>query len=156
MKATYFLTTLLTMIMMRPLKAQNNHSDSLNASIVLNKLLTICKNVDFADPKVKDSGMFYKATPYIVYRGEDKKRAWKDFANYNNQSEKKGVDEICYKINSTVNQDSSYKIIKYFTEKESEGIWHVLMIAYRKKGIEKKAAFAFLKINTRFGLGDID
>ena len=69
---------------------------------------------------------------------------------------KKGVDEICLRINGSVNKDSSYKIIKYFTEKESEGTWHVLMVSYKKNGIEKKSAFAFLKIGNQFGLGDID
>ncbi len=34
-------------------------------------------------------GMYYKAAPYIVYRGDDKQRSWKDFANYNNADEKK-------------------------------------------------------------------
>ncbi len=33
--------------------------------------------------------MFYKAAPYIIYRGSDKKRAWKDFANYSIGEEKK-------------------------------------------------------------------
>jgi hypothetical protein len=41
---------------------------------------------------------------------------------YTNAYERKGVDEICESINRTVNQDSlGYKIVKYFTENESEG-----------------------------------
>ncbi len=136
--------------------AQNAKTDSAAVATTLKSLLSICKNVDFGDPKTSELGMFYKAAPYIVYRGDDKKRAWKVFANYNNAEEKKGVDEVCLRINGTVNRDSSYKIIKYFTEKESEGTWHVLMVSYKKGGAEKKAAFAFLKIDNRFGLGDID
>jgi len=137
-------------------KAQNRQTDSTAAATALRSLLSICKNVDFADPKTNELGMFYKAAPYIIYRGSDKERAWKDFANYTNAEEKKGVDGICTRINESVNRDSSYTIVKYFTEKESEGIWHVLMLNYKKNGIEKKAAFAFLKISNRFGLGDID
>ena len=60
------------------------------------------------------------------------------------------------KINQGLNQDSSYVIEKYFTETESEGTWHLLMINYIKKGDAKKVAYAFLKINGRLGLGDID
>jgi hypothetical protein len=30
------------------------------------------------------------------------------------------------------------------------------MVSYNVKGIDKKAAYAFLKIGNRFGLGDID
>jgi hypothetical protein len=137
-------------------KAQNKKADSAAAATTLKSLLSVCKNVDFADPKTTKLGMFYKAAPYILYQGDDKKRAWKVFANYSNAEEKKGVDEVCFRINESVNRDSSYKIVKYLTEKESEGLWHILMVSYKKNGTEKKAAFAFLKIGKRFGLGDID
>ena len=100
--------------------------------------------------------MFYKAAPYIIYRGDDKKRAWKDFANYKDAQEQLRVDEVCIKINRGLNQDSSYVIEKYFTETESEGTWHILMISYTRKGVPKKTAYAFLKVKGRFGLGDID
>ena len=133
-------------------KAQNTKTDSAAAAATLKELLSVCKNVDFADPKTSEPGMFYKAAPYILYQGDDKKRAWKVFANYNNAEEKKGVDEVCTRINETVNRGSSYKIIKYVTEKESEGVWHLLMVSYKKNGTEKSAAFTFLKIDKRFGL----
>ncbi|MEO5946489.1 MAG: hypothetical protein ABIP79_06700 [Chitinophagaceae bacterium] len=156
MKIKYLIPVLVTLSFISPVKAQNKLGDSLHIAATLKKLLSICKNVDFADAKVSDSGMFYKAAPYIIYRGKNKNRAWKDFANYNNPAEKKGVDEVCNRINATVNQDSTYKILKYFTEKESEGTWHVLLLTYKRKGVEKKASFAFLKIGERYGLGDID
>jgi hypothetical protein len=137
-------------------EAQNTQTDSAAVAKTLKSLLSVCKNVDFADPKTTKLGTFYKAAPYIIYQGNDKKRAWKVFANYNNAEEKKGVGDICIRINESVNRDSSYKIVKYVTNKESEGVWHVLMVSYQKKGTQKNAAFAFLKIGKRFGLGDID
>jgi hypothetical protein len=139
------------------LKAQPAKTDSVQVAKTLHELLLICRSVNFADPQVTKLGAFYKAAPYIVYRGDDKKRAWKVMSDYTNEYEKKGVDDVCERINRTANQDSSgYKIIKYFTEKESEGTWHVLMVSYKKKGVEKTAAYAFLKIGNKFGLGDID
>ncbi len=137
-------------------KAQSFQTDSTTVATAFKELLSICKNVDFGDPETKTLGMFYKAAPYVVYRGTDKKRAWKTSANYSNAEEKKGVDEICIRINETVNRDKDYQITKYLTERESEGTWHVLMVSYKKNGVEKKAAFAFLKIYNRFALGDID
>ena len=131
-------------------------ADSLHVAKTLKELFTICRTVDFNDPKAIELGLFYKAAPYIIYRGTDSSRAWKDIANYKNTEERKGVDEICLRINGTVNRDSNFKIIKYFTEKEPEGTWHLLVIAYDKKGVTKKAVFAFLKIGERFALGDID
>ena len=145
------------MLLHSALKAQTPKADSAQVAKTLHELLLICRSVNFADPKVKQFGTFYKAAPYIVYRGDDKKRAWKVMSDYTNEYEKRGVDDVCERINRTANQDSSgYRITKYFTEKESEGTWHVLTVSYKKKGVEKTAAFAFLKIGNRFGLGDID
>ena len=138
-------------------KAQVNKTDSAQVAKTLHDLLRICRSVNFADPNVTKLGTFYNAAPYIIYRGDDKKRAWKTMSDYTNEYEKKGVDDICERINRTANQDSlGYKILNYRTEKESEGTWHVLMVSYKKKGAEKTAAYAFLKIGNRFGLGDID
>jgi hypothetical protein len=136
-------------------KAQRS-ADSALAVKTFQLLLAACKNVDFADPQTTKAGLFFKAAPYIVYRGNDKNRAWKSFANYSKAEDKQGVDGVCIRINETVNRDSSYRIVQYLTQKESEGNWHILMVRYQKKGQEKEAAFAFLKIGKRMGLGDID
>jgi hypothetical protein len=137
-------------------KAQNKQADSTAVAATFKTLLDLSKNVDFADPKTTSMGALYKAADYVVYRGDDKARAWKAFANYKNAEEKKAVDEVCTKINQTVNQDANYRITKYAIEKESEGTWYILYVSYKKDGANKNALFAFLKIGNRFGLGDID
>jgi len=133
-------------------------ADSLKLANTLKDLLNICRTVNVTDPKTKEPGSFYKAAPYMVYRGTDKARAWKSFADYSKQEDKKAVDETCMRINETVNRDLKFRITGYSTEKESEGTWHVLKVTYYdfKSKTFKKAAFAFLKIGDRFGLGDID
>jgi len=60
------------------------------------------------------------------------------------------------RINGEVNQDKEYKVIKYLSETESEGTWHVIFVAYNQRGQEEQAIFAFLKIGDKFALGDID
>lgn len=130
--------------------------DSTYVAQTLKEILTLCKTVDFSDPKVLELGTFYKVAPYIVYRGEDKKRAWKEAADYTREEEKKRVDEVCYKINNGVNQDSNFVITGFRTETESEGLWYVLTVSYIRKGKPKTAYFAFLKIQDKFLLGDID
>ena len=97
-------------------KAQNKEKDSTAAATTLISLLSVCKNVDFADPNTTKLGTFYKAAPYIIYQGRDKERKWKVFANYSHAEDKKGVDEVCARINQSVTRDSSYQIVKYFTE----------------------------------------
>jgi hypothetical protein len=156
MKTKLFMLFIAAFAFLPPAKAQNTNTDSAAVDFTLKSLLDVCKNVDFGDPKTTSLGTFYKAAPYIVYQGSDTKRAWKAFADYSTAEEKKGVDEICTRINGSVNQDNHYEIIRYATEKESEGLWHVLIVSYQKNGVEKKAAFAFLKIGNRIGLGDID
>lgn len=157
MKLKYLPLFFIVSLISTGLKAQVSKADSIQVAKTLHELLLICRSVDFADPKVKSLGTFYKAAPYIVYRGEDKTRAWKVMSDYSKEYYKKGVDDICERINRTANLDSlGYKIIHYRSEKESEGTWHVLMVSYKKKGVEKSAEFAFLKIGNRFALGDID
>jgi hypothetical protein len=156
MKLKYFSLALIIPALSLTAIAQNKKADSLQVAKTLHDLFGICRSVDFADPKVSSLGTFYKAAPYIIYRGSNKERAWKDFTDYSTADEKLRVNEVCERINRTANQDSAYKIIKYFTEKESEGTWHVLMVTYKRKGVDKTTAFAFLKVGNRFGLGDID
>jgi len=156
MKHKLLLTIVLIFTGSRLLMAQTITADSAAVAKTLHELLKLCGTVDFTDPKVTALGTFYKAAPYIIYRGEDKKRNWKDFADYSRDKEKKQVDEVCERINRTANQDSAYNITKYIAQTESEGTWHVLLVTYKKKGVEKTTAYAFLKIGKRFGLGDID
>ncbi len=155
MNKKYFSLLMLLIALAYHTKAQRT-ADSTATANTLNALLTVCKNVDFADPQTTSKGMFYKAAQYIVYRGADKKRAWKTFANYSKAADKRAVDEVCIRINETINRDSSYRIVQYLSQKESEGTWHILIVRYQQKGEEKEAAFAFLKIGKRFALGDID
>ena len=157
MKLKYLLLLIIGFIAGFNAEAQANKADSAAVAKTLHDLLRICRTVDFADPNVTKLGTFYKAAPYIVYRGDDKKRAWKVMSDYTNDYEKRGVDDVCERINRTANLDSTgYKITKYIAEKESEGTWHVLMVSYKVKGVDKKAVYAFLKIGNKFGLGDID
>ena len=157
MKLKYLLLLMIAFTVGFNANGQTSKTDSAQVAKTLHDLLRICRTVDFADPNVTKLGTFYKAAPYIVYRGDDKSRAWKVMADYTKEYDKKGVDDICERINRTANRDSAgYKITKYITKKESEGTWHVLMVTYKVKGIEKNAIYAFLKIGNKFGLGDID
>jgi hypothetical protein len=142
MKAKVLVTVAFFLLLFSAIKAQTNAGDSIKLANTLKELFTICRSADFKDPKSFELGLFYKAAPYIVYKGEDKTRAWKDLANYKNEEERKEVDAICERINGTVNRDSNFKIVQYLT--------------YDKKGVTKKATFAFLRIGDRFALGDID
>ena len=89
MKVKHFILFIIGFTSVLFAKAQHTKTDSTDAAITLQSLFSICNNVDFADPETTKSGTFYKAAPYIIYRGGDIKRAWKDFTNYSNTEEKK-------------------------------------------------------------------
>jgi hypothetical protein len=135
---------------------QTRSADSTAVAKALHELADIAKNVNFTDPKVQTLGYFYKAAPYIVYRGSNAKRKWKTFCNYQLKEDKQGVDGICERFNRTINQPGGYTILRYVTETESEGTWHALEVQFTGKNGITTAQFAFLKIGKRFGLGDID
>ncbi|MEI7736935.1 MAG: hypothetical protein WCI49_15810 [Ferruginibacter sp.] len=115
---------------------------------MLKKILLICKDSS-AIAKVK-------VAPYIVYKGEDEKRAWKSICNYNNPEDKKRVDGMYINIKKSTRLDSNYTIIRYLTENESEGVWHILVAQYKKNSELQHVAYAFLKLGNHFYLGDIE
>jgi hypothetical protein len=155
MHTKYFILLIISFALL-PFAHAQRKADSALAVKTLQLLVTVCKKADITSSGKKAADGFFRAAPYIIYRGADKNRAWKTFTNYSKAEDKQAVDEICMRINGSINRSSKYKIVKYSTEKESEGTWHVLMVRYQQNGEEKEAAFAFLKIGKRFGLGDID
>ena len=157
MTAKRWILFMASFVLLTFVKAQNKKADSAAVAATFKKIWAACKATVPEDPQIKIRGRFYKAAPYIVYRGADKARAWKDFVHYDNKEEREETDAICKKLNRIVNTEgSNYSMVQYFTEKESEGTWQVLIVSYTVDGTAKKAAFAFLKIGNRIGLGDID
>ena len=92
---------------------------------------------------------------YIVYRGKDEVRKWKDVCNVNETDEYLRVKMTRLRIQKQF-LPYKYEFVKFHTEKESEGIWYVWEMKYNKDGEDKKMFFAFLKIKGKYTLGDID
>ena len=99
---------------------------------------------------------YTSACKYIVYRGDDKSREWKDWLNKNNPDELKYSREVCREIKSYLTECSDYELIKFTTETESEGEWCVWQVNFCSQGQVKTKYFAFLKIRGKYCLGDID
>ncbi len=110
----------------------------------LHKLFVLC----FTDN-------YKAASKYIVYRGADTTRKWKDVYDFENEDEKKEVISVCKEIKSYLEEGGDYELTDFSEEEESEGIWYVWLVEF-KKGSHKKVHFAFLKIGKKYALGDID
>lgn len=92
---------------------------------------------------------------YVVYRGSDVKRKWKDVCQLTSTEERRYVRSVMGRIKNNF-LPYTYELLTYHTEKESEGLWHVWEVKFVQHGEEKRAHFAFLKVKNRYALGDID
>ena len=110
----------------------------------LHKLFILCFTDDYKD-----------ASKYIVYRGSDTSRIWKDVYNFENEDEKKSVIDVCKRIKSYLEEGGDYELSEFTEEKESEGMWYTWLVEF-KKGSNRKVYFSFLKIGKKYALGDID
>lgn len=111
----------------------------------LTELFDLCKNNETE-----------KAASYFVYRGADKNREWKDTLRANDPTEKASVEELCRRINGYTDNNRGYSFGELKVESESEGEWHALEVLFRQGAENKKVTFAFLLIQGRFAIGDID
>jgi hypothetical protein len=150
-----FLSILIFLFVKTGNAATSASSDSARVIKELEEFIGFCKKIDGEHTEHNDK-YFKKAAAYVIYRGGDVKRKWKDFIDVKNKREMTEVESICFRMRNSVAKDPSYKITGYKTDEESEGVWHIVYVDYTQDGVAKKAIFAFLKINNRFGIGDID
>jgi hypothetical protein len=99
---------------------------------------------------------YVQAASYLVYRGDEKRRNWKDIYNYNNRDEQPPVEGVCTKIRDLLHGCDGQEYGSVRIEKESEGEWVALTVTFRKAGERTTLTFAFLKIKGKYCLGDID
>lgn len=103
-----------------------------------------------------EAGKSNQLANYIVYRGNDKNRKWKDNCHYDVEEEKYQVQNLHQKIADRY-LPYKYEFVNFFSEKESEGEWLVWEMKFFTGDDEtKKVYFAFLKVNDQYLLGDID
>jgi len=110
----------------------------------LHKLFIFCFTDNYKD-----------ASKYIVYKGSDTSRAWKDVYNYDNENEKDTVKKVCIRIKNYLEEGGDYELTDFTEKEESEGIWYTWLVEFNK-GNHKKVYFSFLKVGKRYALGDIN
>lgn len=113
----------------------------------LTELFKICKETDSNKQA---------AAEYIVYRGPDETRKWQDVYDYSNPDEKERVDNTCWRIRGYLDWYKKWEFGKFQVDKENEGAWYIQEVIFTDKDGSDKLYFAFLEINGKFALGDID
>ena len=104
---------------------------------------------------IVEEGKSMELAKYIVYRGDDRDRKWKDYCRYENLQEKHQVQSIHQRIVDRY-LPYDYKFIKFLSQKESEGEWLVWQLNFQTDKGLKEVYFAFLKVGDKYLLGDID
>ncbi|MCH8904911.1 MAG: hypothetical protein IIA45_13475 [Bacteroidetes bacterium] len=155
-KITYSVFVLLLTFLSSFAGAQEQNVDSIHVNKALNDLFTICEEADSSRQEFIDKGLFYKAAPMVVYRGKNKKRRWKDVANYSEPKEKEAVDAVCLWIKEAVTISSDITMGKFKIHEESIGILYVQQVTFIINDKENKTYFTFLKIGDQFALSEID
>lgn len=92
---------------------------------------------------------------YVIYRGDDTSRKWKDHCQVNAADEMRQVISLRNRINNYL-LPNEYKFVEFTTQTESEGTWYVWELEVKFKYETQKVFFAFLNINGQYVLGDID
>jgi hypothetical protein len=102
-------------------------------------------------------GDYRSAASYLVYRGDDTARKWKDVYNYDHPEDREYVDGFCKNMKLLLEViDNRYTFTKFHVEKESEGEWLVWQMRFRFDGKQKTNTLACLKIKGEYCLGDGD
>jgi len=95
--------------------------------------------------------------PFIIARGEDDNREWKEPADPSRPDERLFVESALASVRYLMEASrGDYEIEGYESEDESEGEWNVLHVRFDTHEMEERRSFAFLPIGETFLLGDID
>ena len=98
-----------------------------------------------------------RAADFVVYRGRDEARRWKDVCDPTKPDERRDVAGICQRIVHLTRQATRHEYLRFYREPESEGEWNVWQLHFFVEGRPpKKASFAFLLVKGRWAIGDID
>ncbi len=138
-----YLLTIGLLFLFSALFAQNN-KEAEQVKGVIHQIFELCKEEQ--DIRLAE---------FIVYRGDDQERRWKDVCNTSDPNDMERVRSIRRRIQKKI-IPYKYEFIKFITEEESEGQWYVWELKLTKGDQTKKIYLAFLNIQGEFALGDID
>lgn len=96
-----------------------------------------------------------KAAGYVVYRGPNKARRWRDVSDPSNADERRQVEGVCARVKGLVDGSTGREFVEYSSERESEGTWHIWKISFQGSA-PQNVIFAMLKVKGRYALADID
>lgn len=113
-------------------------------------LKTACNTPDFSQAPL----IYASAAKFIVYMGQDRARRYKVPADYAREEDQRGVSSVCERINNKIGPIDSWGEV--MTQKKRGQSWYAIEAQHMKKSRIKKNIFAFVEIDGKLYLGDID
>lgn len=113
-------------------------------------LKTACNTPDFSKAPL----IFPQAAKFIAYMGHDRERRYKVPADYTLEEDQRGVNSVCERINNKIGPIDAWGEV--MTQKKRGQSWYAIEAQHSKKNRVKKNIFAFVEINGKLYLGDID
>ena len=97
-------------------------------------------------------GDYSGAEGLVLYTGSDRARKYKAFASADGE-ERQMLNRACFDVSKLMDGGNSYTITGFEEEPESEGTWYALSVSFPSG---RSAQMAFLEVDGKMGLGDID
>lgn len=101
-------------------------------------------------------GRLPDAAELIAYRGPDEARRWRSTPRMDAPEEARQVEGVCARVAGALAASTGYQKVGYQSEAQSEGVWHVWEVRFDTASGPRTQLFAFLEVDGRFLLGDID
>jgi len=113
-------------------------------------LRTACGTPDYtASPN------FYPhAAKFVAYMGSDRTRKYKVAADYTQEEDQRGVNGVCERINNKIGPIDAWGEMMSRVKRGDK--WFAIEAQHSRKGRIKKNIFAFVEVNGKLLLGDID
>lgn len=103
------------------------------------------------------AGKVSDAANYIMYRGPDQSRSGKDVVHYNDESEKREVEQTCGRIKKGLAESPDYSFGKFMSQTKGDGSEVVGWEVYFQQGPMKTGEiYAFTLLDGKYVLVDID
>lgn len=113
----------------------------------LDTIITILQKDQLTDNDISEM------SGYLVYRGSEQSRRWKDVMNPAVEEEKALVKGFMEEMREQFTRVTDYEYGEFLTEEKSEGVWYIQQVT-ASTGMQYY--FAMLNVNGEYVIGDID
>jgi|GEM_PF-2862917 len=114
------------------------------------RLKTACGTPDYSKAPL----LYAEAAKFIAYTGHDRARKYKIRADYTQAEDQRGVNSVCERINNRVAAIDAWGEI--LTQRKRDQNWYAIEGQHTFRKRIRKVIFAFVEIEGKLYLGDID